>query len=185
MTTIQGAQSASIYNLQATDGSQKSSRPAGLQQQLGDVLESEGLSSEDQASLENDLVDALSALFDSSEGRPDATAVQQTIASVFEEYGLDAEELAGRLGSTEGAPAGGAPVGGPPTGGRPPGGPRGGGPPAGATSEESADETDTESTLLETLQDLLERLSESDDSETTSKISDLLVSGLLGLDEVA
>lgn len=196
MTSIQSSQASAIYNLQATGGSQRASRPAGpppgQQQNLGDVLASEGLSSEEQASLESDLNDALSQLFSSSEGRPDQTAIQATIADVFEKYGINAEEVASRLGAADGAQAGGAASGGARTGGprggggpRAGGGPPPGGPPEDAASSESTDETDTDSTLQETLQELLDKLAASDDTETTSKLSELLVSGLYGVDEFA
>ena len=66
-----------------------------------------------------------------------------------------------------------------PGGGRPPGGI-----PA-TTESESSLEMESDATLFETLQDLLSQLSGSEDSETVHKTSDLLVWGLLGVDEEA
>ncbi|PQO41099.1 hypothetical protein [Blastopirellula marina] len=182
MTTISNTQAAAVYNLpQAQNASRQRAPeeagqlPPGLQQDVAQIAESEGLSDEDTASLEADLQDALSSLFDSGDSRPDPETVKETVSSVFAEYGLDASQLANSRG-----PGGGRPPGGPPPGGPPPGG----APPTGGESD-STTETDTDETLVETLQDLLEQLSENGDSETVNKISDLLVSGLLGVDEEA
>lgn len=182
MTTITNTQASGVYNLSQAQsisrqrGPEEAGQlPPGLQQDVAQLAESEGLSDEETASLEADLQDALSSLFDSGDSRPDPETVKETVSTVFAEYGLDASQLANSRG-----PGGGRPPGGPPPGGPPPGGAA----PAGGESE-STSETDTDESLIETLQDLLDQLSESDDSETVNKISDLLVSGLIGLDEEA
>ena len=182
MTSIQSTSAASVYNLQQSQGAAGGRGPAptgelppGLKSDLASIAESEGLTAEEEASLEQDVQDALAELFESSEGRPDPSTVKDTIATVFEEYGLDADQLSQRLG--------------PPGGGPPPGGPRAGGPPPGgappaAGGSDSTEETE-ESSLIETLQTLLDELAESEDSAAVNKISELLVSGLLGVDEEA
>lgn len=188
MTSISSAQNSTPYALQQSQSSNRShgaaptgELPPGLKADIAEIAESEGLSDEQAASLEVDLQEALSALFESGEGRPDPATVKETISGVFEEYGLDAEALAGRLGPGGGRPPGGPPPGGPAGAGGPP---PGGAPPEAGSSEESS-ETDEESILTEQLMTLLEQLQESDDSEAASKISELLISGLLGIDEEA
>lgn len=188
MTSISSAQTSAQYGLQQSQNSTRShgsvptgELPPGLKANIAEIAESEGLSDEQAASLEADLQEALSGLFESGEGRPDPTTVKETISSVFEEYGLDAEALAGRLGPGGGRPPGGPPPGGPAGAGGPP---PGGAPPEAGSSEESS-ETDEESLLTEQLKTLLEELKESDDSEAATKISELLISGLFGIDEEA
>lgn len=180
MTSIQSStQIAAFQNLPQTQGSAGSRGPAptgelppGLKSDLAEIAESEGLTSEEEASLESDVQDALASLFESSEGRPDPDSVKDVISSVFEEYGLDAEQLADRLGPPQGGPGGGPRAGGPPPGG----------PPPAAGESDSSEDTDADSTLIETLQNLLENLSDSEDTETVNKISELIVSGLMGVD---
>lgn len=180
MTTISNTQSAAVYNLpQANTGPRGAEEPGqlppSLQQDISWIAESEGLSDERAAALESDLQDALSSLFNASEGRPDPETVKETVSNIFAEYGIDASQLAHTRGPGRGRPPGGGP---------PPGGPPPSGAPTTAESESSS-ETESDTTLIETLQDLLSQLSESEDSETVHKISDLLVSGLLGVDEEA
>ncbi len=93
-------QSASLSKAGST-GSVSS--PSSQRESLDSILESSGLSADDQASLKSDLKSALDDVFTSSSSfPPNPEDVQSAVKSVFSKYGLDAEQLSSKLAPPEG-----------------------------------------------------------------------------------
>ncbi|MFO0917648.1 MAG: hypothetical protein U0872_04955 [Planctomycetaceae bacterium] len=165
-------QSASVGTANTTGGASRSqSQP----ESLNSILESSGLSANDQSSLKSDLTSAIDNVFTSSSSfPPDPKDVQSAVESVFSKYGLDAGQLSSKLAPPEG--------GGPPGGGAFPGG-MGGPPPCGgasstdSSSDASSGNSDATSTLLDALKKFLSQASGDNSSQNTS---DYVFTALIG-----
>lgn len=192
MSSIQSVQSSDIRQLlrqQSISHGNVNQSSQSRQDPLNSVLESSGLSDEDQTSLKSDLKSALDQVFSSGSFPPDPQQVQSAVKDVFSKYGLDADQLASKLtpsGDSGGIPSGGFPGAGFPGGGMPPG--IGGPPPSSGSSDDSSssdtssDSTDTTQTLLDALKVFVSKLSVKNSTQDTT---DYLISGLVGFNAQA
>lgn len=180
MSVIQGTRSSSlIEQLRKTAGTSSSGQIGGqksLEAKLDTDLGSLGLSQDERKSIKTDLKSALQQAFGSGTSAPDPEALQSAVKSVFEKHGLNADELSQKFGPPPGGPPGGG-IGG---GFGPISGPGGSGP--SSSGDSSSTKTDSTQSLLDILNQYLEKLSSSNSKNGST---DELLNRLLGFDAKA
>lgn len=155
---------ASMTTAYSSISAEKTPTTTKMVEDLGTILEEQGIDQETQEALQADLAAIIEEVMANSDGETlSREELKEAIDSVFSSYGLDAEEILGD---------------------------RAGGPPPGPGGPPPTEDTETES-IVQTLFEILAEQDEDDESEETSlaqqaeQMSQLIMDYLIGIDTEA
>lgn len=150
--SIGSSAAAFVSRVNRSQGGRSPGGPDPIQQKLTQLLESQGVGSQEQSQIKDELETALETAFYSDSSPPTLSSLKETFDAVLEKHGIDGDQIAAALRP---------PVRGGEGGGPPPGGPEGlggpGGPPPPAGGNGSVEEEDETESLLEILEKAAER----------------------------